>query len=182
MLHTQKHLNLVLILAMIVVIAALVRMTNFEAPSPAASGNPESPEAGFDYNFYVYDIRDEKVDFRSFKNKVVFINIWAVWCGPCKREMPSIEQLYKKVDANQIAFVMLSIDRDVDKMKRYIEKEGYSFPVYRPADNLPELLNVPSIPATFIVGKDGKVKKKIVGKTDYAAPEFEKFLKQLAAE
>lgn len=136
-------------------------------------------DESFEYNFTLKDLSDRKFPFEEFKGKVVFLNLWATWCGPCRSEMPTIESLYQDYkDRDDIVFVMLSIDRDRDKSKvvSYIDKESYSFPVYMPSGFLARQLQVPGIPTTFVVSKDGKIVMKHAGATDYDNKRFRKFI------
>ncbi|MBN8652790.1 MAG: TlpA family protein disulfide reductase [Cytophagales bacterium] len=138
----------------------------------------------FDYNFSIKDLSGSKIPFEQFKGKVVFLNMWATWCGPCRAEMPSIQSLYEKVKSDSIVFVMLSWDRDSDKSKieKYIEKNSYTFPVYQRSSYLPDNLEVPSIPTTFIISKDGKVIQKEVGVRNYDSKKMIEYLKAEAAK
>lgn len=136
----------------------------------------------FDYEFTLKDLEGNRIPFDQFKGKVVFLNLWATWCGPCRAEMPSIQSLYEKVDKKKIAFVMLSIDResDIKKVSDYLIAKEFTFQAYLPSGQLPGLLKVPSIPTTFIISKDGQVVKKEVGSTRYDTPKFQKFLEELS--
>ncbi len=135
----------------------------------------------FDYNFSVKDMEGNEVDFNSFKGKVVFLNIWATWCGPCRLEMPSIQEVYNEVDHDEIAFVILSVDRNEDskKVKKYAETNKHTFPIYMPSGNLPKLLRVESIPTTFVINKEGEVVTHKVGYANYNTAAFKKFLQEL---
>jgi len=138
----------------------------------------------FDYDFTIKDLDGNKFSFDQYKGKVVFINLWATWCGPCRAEMKSIQKLYDKVDHEQVQFVMLSIDKDVyrDKVISYVKDKKFTFPVYMPSGYLTSQLNVPSIPTTLVLSKDGKIAAKEVGMRDYDTSKFKKFLDQLIAE
>ncbi len=138
----------------------------------------------FHYDFSLRDLSNQVIDVNSFRGKVIFLNMWATWCGPCRAEMPSIQQLYDSIDHDQVAFIMLSLDFDENKPKvaRYVKERAFTFPVYQPASALPNQLQVPSIPTTFVIGKDGKVKMKKVGTANYATDNFKMFLEKLAAE
>jgi len=138
----------------------------------------------FDYNFVVRDQKGKRIPFSDYKGKVIFLNIWATWCGPCRAEMPTIEQLYRQVQSDSVAFVMLSVD-DLDqemRVTRYIEKAKYTFPVFRPSGYLTEQLNVPSIPTTFIISKNGEIVSREIGATNFDTPRFRKFLNRLAQD
>jgi len=138
----------------------------------------------FDYNFTIKDLDGNKFSFDQYKGKVVFINLWATWCGPCRAEMKSIQKLYDKIDHEQVQFVMLSIDKDVyrDKVISYVKDKRFTFPVYMPSGYLTSQLNVPSIPTTLVLSKDGKIVAKEVGMRDYDTSKFKKFLDQLVTE
>lgn len=139
-------------------------------------------EEDFDFDFAVNNLKGETVDFGQFKGKVVFLNLWATWCGPCKVEMPSIQKLYESVGSDSIAFVILSIDRERDqpKVSKYINDNGFTFPVFVKSGIHTEQLNVPAIPTTFIIGKNGKIVSKEVGTTNFNTPKFKKYLRDLA--
>jgi thiol-disulfide isomerase/thioredoxin len=147
-------------------------------------GEGELPEKNFDYNFDIRDMDGSTVNMSSYKGKVVFINLWATWCGPCRVEMPSIQELYNHVDKDKIIFVMLSLDTQENQAKvtKYIREKGFSFPVFQPASQLPRQLQVGSIPTTVVIGKDGKIKMKKVGTANYATSEFQNFLNELTAQ
>lgn len=137
----------------------------------------------FNYEFSIQDLDGKTINFNEYKGKVVFLNIWATWCGPCRAEMGSIQELYSKVDNKNIAFIMLSVDRSgAQKVKNYVTSKQYTFPVFMPATGLPEQLQVPSIPTTFIIGKDGKLVSKKVGSTNFDTPEFKGYLEGLAKD
>ncbi len=150
-----------------------------------ASGNTEDIAKEFDYNFALQDLGGTRQDFTQYRGKVVFLNLWATWCPPCRAEMPSIEGLYQKLkDHDEIVFVMLSVDDDdkKDKVQKYISGKAFSFPVFMPSGYLPEQLRVPSIPTTFVISKDGQIVKREVGMRNYDTKKFEKFLLELAAK
>ena len=101
-------------------------------------------KGSFNYNFTVKDLKGNTIHFNQFKGKVVFINLWATWCGPCRAEMPDIQNLYDKIDKTKIEFVMLDWFENQEKASKFISSKNYTFPVYLTDDYLPKLLNVPS--------------------------------------
>lgn len=143
--------------------------------------NTVTAKENFDYNFAVKDLTGKKVDMKDLKGKVIFLNLWATWCGPCRVEMPSIQNLYNDVDKDRIAFVMLSLDQENQhkKIVQFVNDKGYTFPVYQPASPLPKLLRVNTIPTTFIISPDGKVVTKKTGMANYDTEEMRVFLGEL---
>src|SRR5687768_7021686 len=75
------------------------------------AGTEVEEEEDFDFNFTAFSVDGKPLTMDSLKNKVVFLNIWATWCGPCRAEMPTIQSLHNAVASKDIVFVMLSIDR-----------------------------------------------------------------------
>jgi thiol-disulfide isomerase/thioredoxin len=188
----KKNLSNIIFIAVLVLLyftGMLSRISTLSQTAIVKSGfvdaDPESSNnEHFDYNFSIKDLEGNKMSFEQFKGKVIFLNMWATWCGPCKAEMPSIQNLHNQVDHTNIEFVMLSIDRDKDlqKARNYIANQSYTFPVYMPSGYLTEQLNVPSIPTTFVISKSGKIVMKEVGMKNYDTSKFKKFLEKLASE
>ena len=137
----------------------------------------------FNYNFTIKDLEGKKIEFKDFKGKVLFINLWATWCGPCRSEMPSIQELYNDVDKEKIIFVMLSLDNEehLERVKQFISYKSFTFPVYMPSGYLTNQFQVPTIPTTFVVAKDGTIALKEIGMKNYNTSKFKKYLEQLAS-
>lgn len=140
--------------------------------------------APFDYDFSVKDLQGNEVDMRQYKGKVIFLNLWATWCGPCRAEMPSIQKLYDSTDKEKVVFIMLALDNEENqnKIHKYIQDKQFTFPVFVPHNYLPKLLQVPSIPTTFIIAKDGKIKSKKSGASNYGTEKFREYLEELTKE
>jgi len=135
----------------------------------------------FDYNFKIKDLNGNVVDFKNFKGKTIFLNVWATWCGPCRVEMPSIQKMYDKVDKEKIVFIMLAVDerKDFEKVVKFINEKEYTFPVYVPHEFLPDHLMVRVIPTTFVIDPKGKIATKETGAANYDTNEFKSFLEGL---
>jgi len=135
----------------------------------------------FNYNFTIKDLDGNVIDVKEFKGRTIFLNLWATWCGPCRMEMPSIQNLYNQVDNEKIMFIMLSIDqqRDLGKVKSYIKDKEFTFPVYTPASILPNQLQVGMIPTTFVIDPEGRIVASERGAANYDTPEFKALLEKL---
>lgn len=128
-------------------------------------------------SFTVQDVNGKSINLQSLKGKKVFVNLWASWCPPCRREMPSIEKLAKSVDKNKVAFVLLSLDDNFDKAKAFAKQQQLSLPIYYPMENLPTLFNVQSIPTTFLFDEEGKLFQRTDGGDDYDTEAYRKILR-----
>lgn len=131
-----------------------------------------------------YDVHLETLDGRpvsleSMRGKVIFMNLWATWCAPCIAEMPYIQRLYEDVASEDIVFVMISVDESPDAAGRFIERRGFTFPVYRPAGAFPEPYSTRTIPTTYVISANGKVATVHSGMANVDTPEFRAFLRGL---
>ncbi len=138
---------------------------------------PPEKQENADYNLSLISFNNEIVHMKDYKGKVVFINFWASWCPPCRAEMPTIQDLYNKVKANEnIAFFMVTLDEDTAKARQFINQKGYTFPVYFLTGYLPDMYNSGTIPSTYLISKQGKVVVKEIGMADYNTTKFRNFI------
>ena len=135
-----------------------------------------------DFEWSFKDINGKLVNLKDHKGKVIFINLWATWCPPCVGEMPEIQKLYDHFkDNDQIVFMMVTGDK-VPKIKSFIEKRDYSFPVFQYISNPPVPFRVKSIPTTFIVSKSGKIVIKKTGAANWGGSKTIKIINKLIKE
>jgi thiol-disulfide isomerase/thioredoxin len=148
-----------------------------------ASTDAVAKEA-FNFDFTIRDLTGKEIAFKDFRGKVIFINLWATWCGPCRQEMPSIQELYNGIDKKNIVFVMLSLDEQnrLEKVKSYVSQMSFSFPVFMTEGQLPNQLNVGTIPTTFVIDKDGYILTKETGMRNYNTAKFKRYLENLASK
>ncbi len=129
-----------------------------------------------DYGLTLVNSQGERVDMRDFKGKVIFLNFWATWCPPCLAEMPGINKLYNDVKEEDIVFLMVSLDKDFEKARKFKARKDFSFEVYRLAGSLPAQYHSPSIPTTFVISSEGKIVLKHTGMAHYDTERFRQFL------
>jgi len=124
-------------------------------------------------NFYLEDLKGKKSELNNFKGKVIFINFWATWCGPCKEEMPSMEILFQQFKEKDFVFLSISVDYEGRKpVKEFIEKKRYTFPVLLdPKCDVLDLYEVKRIPTTIIIDKNRKVIGRATGPINWKSPE-----------
>lgn len=101
------------------------------------------------------------------KGKVVLLNLWATWCGPCKRELPDIVAISNEMAAQGVVVVGVSLDQKEDKLQLVKTfSERMNIPFVNVIDNLQisdAYGNIQSIPTTFIIDRNGNVVQRIVG-------------------
>lgn len=110
-------------------------------------------------DFTVYDREGNTVRLSDFRGKPVVLNFWASWCGPCKKEMPDFEEIYKEY-GEDIHFVMVNLtDGAQETMKTattFLDGSGYTFPVYYDKDtDAAYTYQVYGIPVTYFINAEG---------------------------
>lgn len=110
----------------------------------------------------------------EYKGKVVFLNFWATWCPPCREEMPTIQEIYKKNNSNENDLIILGVampnigrEGSVNKIKEFLKDKEYTFPVV--FDEEGKLMNdyfINAFPTTYIIGKEGRIANFIPGAMD----------------
>jgi thiol-disulfide isomerase/thioredoxin len=103
----------------------------------------------------------KEVKLSDYKGKVVLVNFWASWCPPCKEEMPIFEKVYQKYGDKNFVILAVNMDTSEGAMKEFLEKNRYSFPIVRIKGEAG--LNIPGLPTSYLVDKDGSVKKIRLG-------------------
>ncbi len=141
---------------------------------------PESEQVPADYSMALKTIQGQPLNLEAFKNEVVFINFWATWCPPCVAEMPDIQKLYEALPTDKINFVMVSLDEDKRKVKPFMEKKGFTLPVYFPDGPRPEVFQSSAIPTTFVISPQGKIVVQKSGLASYNTDDFRDFMTNLA--
>ena len=139
----------------------------------------EKKKAAFD--FTLTGINGENIDFNDLKGKVVFLNLWATWCAPCIAEMPSIEALYSDyAQDDNMAFAMISLDRNHEKARKFMKRKGYLFPSYLPDTSLlPKVYESSAIPTTYVIDKEGFIVYEKKGMSNYDSKSFHRFIDRL---
>ncbi|GAA4176767.1 hypothetical protein GCM10022218_24470 [Sphingobacterium ginsenosidimutans] len=122
----------------------------------------------------------ETVQVADLKGKVVFINFWATWCGPCRAEMPSINVLYDKFKDNpNIVFLIVEIEGDKEKAAAFVKNEKLTLPISYPNSDIPKEWLSESIPSTVILDKGGNLATRHEGMADYSTPDVATFIQDL---
>jgi peroxiredoxin len=124
-------------------------------------------------NFFLEDLTGKKSELKHHRGKVVFLNFWATWCGPCKEEMPSMEELCNQFKDRDFVFLTISVDyAGIKPVKDFIEKHRYTFPVLiDPKCETLDLFEVKGIPTTFLIDKKGIIVGKAIGPKDWKRSE-----------
>lgn len=124
-------------------------------------------------NFQLRDLAGHTVSLSQLRGKVVLLNFWATWCGPCRIEMPAMEQLYRSYSRKDFEVLAVSTDAQGAAVTRPFQQEmGFTFPIVHDADYRVGLMyGARSLPMTFMVDRNGIVRQKVPGARNWDAPE-----------
>lgn len=155
--------------------SAAISQSGQSPGAPVAAGKVAPP-------FMLEDLNGHRVSLSELRGKVIFLNVWATWCGPCRQEMPSIETLYSEYKGDK-NFVILAVSQDTrgkSVVEPYVSKNGYHFEVLLDPDNtVGESYDVTGVPETFIIDRDGRIVAHHTGAFDWSRADFRAALKDL---
>jgi len=134
-------------------------------------------------DFTLPDLSGKSHRLSDFRGKVVFLNLWATWCPPCRMEMPSMEALYQKFRERD--FVMLAVAEDeggAAAVGPFVRELGLTFPVLLDPDaTLAPRYGATGYPETFIIDRNGQVVNHTIGPAEWDSAEMVKFIEKLLA-
>ena len=109
----------------------------------------------------------------DYKDQVVLLNVWATWCLPCRDEMPSIQALYDRFGARGLKVVAVSVDiaGSEEKIRQFRDQYGLTFEILQDASGaIKRDYQTTGVPETFVIGKDGIIRKKVIAAADWNSP------------
>lgn len=147
------------------------------ATTKAAKASSEFPIAP---SFSLTSLSGEKIDLQDYRGKVVLLDFWATWCGPCRIEIPGFVQLQNKYGSQGLAIIGVSMDDGPAPVRGFYQTFHMNYPVVMGSDKLGELYGgILGLPTSFLIGRDGRIYAEHVGLTDSAV--FESEIKELLA-
>jgi cytochrome c biogenesis protein CcmG/thiol:disulfide interchange protein DsbE len=179
-----------LLVSVLLVALAQIRRATAPAPQqmeettsiPGSDGHEPVAAGKKAASFKLTDLQGDLVSMADLHGKVVFLNIWATWCAPCREEMPSMEKLYERLQGDK-GFVMLAISQDTssrEEVMAYVKKHGYHFDVLLdPKNAVAEAYNVSGVPETFIIDREGRIVAHHSGAFDWSQPAIRDALEEL---
>ena len=161
----------------------LVAWLNRGRLNPVVPGRP-APE------FSAVDLQGTPRTLADYQGKVLLVNIWATWCPPCQQEMPSMQRLREAVPDEDFAILAVSVDaplgeRDVfgregGNLEVFARTMGLTFRIlHDPSGKIQETYQTTGVPESFVVDRDGLIKKKVAGPTEWDAPANVELIRRL---
>lgn len=117
------------------------------------------------------DLSGREISLEDHAGEVVLVNVWATWCGPCRVEMPPIQSIYSRYRDRGFTVLAVSIDQGPGyekKVAAFADEYGLEFPIMLDPDGrITEVLRTVGVPETFVLGRDGRIAKRLIGATDW---------------
>ena len=134
----------------------------------------EKSEVGFKApGFTARNLKGHRVQLADHRGQVVILNLWATWCGPCRVEMPGLENLYRRYRSEGLEILAVSLDKgDAGKVQKFTDEYQLSFPILLDTDGEVEgLYNTFTIPTTYVIDKHGMVVAEVDGAKNWESEE-----------
>jgi cytochrome c biogenesis protein CcmG, thiol:disulfide interchange protein DsbE len=144
-------------------------------------------------NFEAVWLDGEPASLRDFQGKVVLLNVWATWGPPCVWEMPSMQRLYDEFEGQDFEVVAVSIDapagqrdplgRPGGNIEAFADSLSLTFPIlHDPPGLIQRIYQTTGVPESFLIGRDGRIYRKVSGATEWDRPQYVEFIQRLLDE
>ena len=125
----------------------------------------------------------DRVRISDFRGKVVLVDFWASWCGPCKLSFPALDALYRRRHADGLEVLAIDVDEDRRQAEEFLEGRPHEMLVlFDPAGRAPAAFHVEAMPSSYLVDRQGQIRFKPVGYTAAVAAAYEREIDTLLSE
>lgn len=133
--------------------------------------------------FTLRDLDGKLVSLSDFSGKVVLVNFWATWCGPCRVEMPAMESLYKEMRSKGFEILAISVDAQGTIVTRpFQEAMGLTFPILHDSDyEVGGAYGARTLPISYVIDRQGIIQHRVFGARDWNGPQAKKLIRALLA-
>ena len=132
-------------------------------------------------NVIFLDKNDQKININEYKGKLLLLNFWAVWCEPCKEELPSLDKLKSNPELDKIKIFPINIGKEsLDKVNKFfIDLNIKNFePYFDPPTTLAKMFSLRGVPTTILINKEGQEFARIIGSIDFEDKNFVNWIKK----
>ncbi|MCB9477368.1 MAG: TlpA family protein disulfide reductase [Deltaproteobacteria bacterium] len=174
--NANNRLLVVMFVAFAAILYAAIFMTG-GGQTPMTERRPAK-------DFTLTDLSGRTVSLSDYKGKVVFLNFWATWCGPCRREMPEIQSLHRKMDPEKFAVVTVSVDQGGrEDVVNFLNARQLDVPVLLdPESRTPVQYGITAFPETFLIDKSGQMVERFIGPRHWLEENFLERYRELIDE
>ncbi len=131
-------------------------------------------------DFTLEDLEGSPVSLKDFQGKVVFLNFWATWCGPCRYEMPTMEKVWQKFKEEKFVILAVDLREGKEKVSSFMKENGYTFPVLLDSGGgIANTYGIRAIPTTYLVDPEGRTVGKALGARNWISENALKLIEDL---
>jgi cytochrome c biogenesis protein CcmG/thiol:disulfide interchange protein DsbE len=124
---------------------------------------------------------DHSVTLSQLKGQIVILNFWATWCPPCIEETPSLVQMQQRMKDKGVTVLAVSVDVDENAYRQFLKAHGVNLLTVRDGQNKSNALyGTFKFPETYVIDRDGVVRRKFIGAVDWTEPDVIEYLGKLA--
>lgn len=144
----------------------------------------KEPVSSFAPDFRLNSIDGKEITLSELKGKVVLLDFWATWCGPCKESIPHLIEVYKKYKGKDFEIIGMNMDKktEIEMVRKFVSSTGILYPVIITPENVIRSYAVSAIPTSILIDKNGKIREKIVGFNTSIARHITKRIEDLLSE
>jgi cytochrome c biogenesis protein CcmG, thiol:disulfide interchange protein DsbE len=173
--NLRRHIGIIIVTITVLILGGLI-WVNRERFTPLDVGS-----AAPDYD--VVTLTGDTVALASFRGDVVLLNIWATWCLPCVQEMPALQLLHEALAPDGLRIVAVSVDAPPGilapsgifsgDIQAFVDSFNLTFTVlHDPSGRIQSRYQVNGLPTTFIIDREGRIRRRVLGAAEWDAPRF----------
>jgi cytochrome c biogenesis protein CcmG/thiol:disulfide interchange protein DsbE len=158
---------------------ALIACTALLALSGCYSGS-RPPKIGTSAPEFTVQDAQTKVTLSQYRGQVVVLNFWATWCAPCVEEIPSLVEMQRRLKDKGVTVLAVSMDVDEGAYRRFVKDHNVNLLTVRdPDQKSSSLYGTHLYPETYVIDRNGVMRRKFIGAVDWTEPEITDFLSKL---
>jgi peroxiredoxin len=143
----------------------------------------KKPSSALAPDFTLKTIDDQEITLSQLKGKVVLLDFWATWCGPCRESIPHLVHLYKTYRENGFEIIGISLDKgDLQVVRNFAKSMDIPYPIVIAPEEVVRSYRVTGIPTTFLIDKDGKIRERTTGFNSTIAQQMTAKVSDLTSE
>lgn len=140
---------------------------------PHCGREKKEPTLSLAPNFTLRTLGGQEITLSELKGKVILLDFWATWCGPCRESIPHLIQLYKNYQKDGLVVIGMNVEKgEMDTVRRFVKSLDIPYPITLSPDEVQRDYRVSGLPTTILIDKQGRIREKMVGFTSEIAKQM----------